>query len=673
MQGGDEERTDNTASQPTAPQSTAPDSKQQLYGPDGYSTGEDTAESTDTETHTYQRTAKDDERVRRLIERVARIAQDSTAPTDSTAHDSTASTDSTAYDSTAPTDTNAPTESNRRYTRRQRVQSLAGVESSASGIASANFAASDSQQIKIPKSIKQALKSPQAAEWRVSIDKEIQKLRKLGCWNTEPTDPSDVEEGATIVDSQMIFQISKTKDGRGKTFKSRLVGRGDKQVEGIDFDKIFSPVMRKKSLRTLISLALHLDLQAKQADIQTAFPHAEYDRLAYIRLPRGLYPQEGNALHRLFKAIYGTKQANRLWYEEISGFLVREGTKFKQLKSDPCIFVLSHSIHGWLLVGVYVDDFPYFGKPSALRWFEDKLAASFNLSHFGPLEWFLGLKIEYLLDESLCKLSQPNFITEIVRRAGLDNCKPRETPLTPGFKFEVCDCNGIDASKSRLYSSLVMACIYLSDNTRPDITYAVNSLSRFLSKPCECRWKALKHCLRYLSGSRDTGITIRAFNGKIVIFTDASWAEDPTTSRSTTGWISFMGGPVSWNSTLQRSAAKSTMEAEYMALADATCEAYYLSQLVSEILPDMKATPVVIYEDNQPCIRLAESQTIHKKAKHIRLRYHIVRDAVNANDITVIWMPSSKMVADLLTKAPSKNVFKCLFQKLMGQEPLTLD
>ena len=87
----------------------------------------------------------------------------------------------------------------------------------------------------------------------------------------------------------------------------------------------------------------------------------------------------------------------------------------------------------------------------------------------------------------------------------------------------------------------------------------------------------------------------------------------------------------------------------------------------------MNATPVVLYEDNQPCIRLAESQTIHKKAKHIRLRYHIVRDAVNARDITVIWIPSNKMVADLLTKAPSKNIFQSLYKKLMGQEPLTLD
>lgn len=666
VQGGDEDNTAPDAQpQSTAPQSTATDSKQQLYGPDGYSTGDDTTESSDTETHTYHRTAKDDGRVRRLIESVARIAQD-----DST-YDSTAPTDSTAHDSTAPTDFTAPTDSTRRYPRRERVQSLVGVESTASGIASANIATS-AQQIKIPKTIRQARQSPQAAEWTTSINKEVQKLCQLNCWDPRPTSIQDVEDGATIVDTQIIFQLSKSKDGTSKKFKARLVGRGDKQVEGIDFDKVFSPVMRKKSFRVLISLALHLGLQAKQADIQTAFPHAQYDRLAYIRLPKGLLPHEGKAVHRLYKAIYGTKQANRLWHEKITGFLVSEGIEFKQLKSDPCIFVLNHHSHGWLLVGVYVDDFPYFGKPSAQKWFEDKLAASFKISHFGPLEWFLGLKIEYNLAEIFCKLSQPDFITEILKRAGLEDCKPRETPLTPGFKFEVCDCDGIDASKSRLYSSLVMACIYLSDNSCPGITYAVNSLSRFLAKPCECRWKALKHLLRFLSGSRDTGIIIRAFNGKIVIFADASWAEDPTTSRSTTGWISFMGGPVSWNSTLQRSAAKSTMEAEYMALADATCEAYYLSQLVSEILPDVESTPVVIYEDNQPCIRLAESQTIHKKAKHIRLRYHIVRDAVNSRDITVIWTPSSKMVADLLTKAPSKNIFKCLLPKLVGDEPLTL-
>jgi hypothetical protein len=176
-----------------------------------------------------------------------------------------------------------------------------------------------------------------------------------------------------------------------------------------------------------------------------------------------------------------------------------------------------------------------------------------------------------------------------------------------------------------------------------------------------------------LKGTPDDGICIRAFDGNVIIFVDASWGEDILTGRSTTGYVCFMGGPVAWNSTLQRSSARSTMEAEYMALADAVAEAYYLMQFIGELFPKRKVSPAIIYEDNQPCIKLAESHTIHKKAKHIRLRYHFIRDAVNAKDILLIWIPSSKMVADLLTKAPSMTIFKNLQGRLMGHIAISLD
>ena len=150
-------------------------------------------------------------------------------------------------------------------------------------------------------------------------------------------------------------------------------------------------------------------------------------------------------------------------------------------------------------------------------------------------------------------------------------------------------------------------------------------------------------------------------------YSDADWAAQVNDRRSTSGYVFFLGGgPVSWQSKTQKSVALSTAEAEYMALSDASKECIHLKALLSS-LGHTQDKPVIIYEDNQAAQKIAENPVLHDRTKHIDIRYHFVRELVEDLKISVVYIQTKEMVADLLTKAVSKATFDHLVGALFGR------
>jgi hypothetical protein len=191
--------------------------------------------------------------------------------------------------------------------------------------------------------------------------------------------------------------------------------------------------------------------------------------------------------------------------------------------------------------------------------------------------------------------------------------------------------------------------------TRPDMSYAVGQLSRYASNPDKSHEAALVQCLRYRRGTVDYRLT---YSGKgrvedvptLVGFSDADWAGDVDTRRSTTGYLfQQSGGAVSWQSKRQRTTAQSTVEAEYMAAASATKEAAWLRALLIGIGCAPPA-PIVLRVDNEGAIKLAENPRHHDLTKHIAVRYHLIRDHVAAGLIVIAHVVTHMQAADVLTK-----------------------
>ncbi|XP_022149023.1 uncharacterized protein LOC111017543 [Momordica charantia] len=217
--------------------------------------------------------------------------------------------------------------------------------------------------------------------------------------------------------------------------------------------------------------------------------------------------------------------------------------------------------------------------------------------------------------------------------------------MDPHLKLQLSDVDLLpDAS---IYRRLIGCLLYLIIS-RPDISFAVNKLSQFVSRPCKIHLAAVYHLLRYLFLPVSSSFQLRAF-------ADSDWASCLDSRRSTTGFCVFLGDAlVSWKSKKQATISRSSAEAEYRALAVATCELLWLSSLLS----DLQAPPALLFCDNEVAVHIASNPIFHERTKHIELDCHFVRDKIVDGFLKLLPIRTHSQLADPFTKAlPAPTLF----------------
>lgn len=492
-----------------------------------------------------------------------------------------------------------------------------------------------------PQSLQEALNSDKADEWKKAMEAEYQSLIQNNTWTTV-----NLPEGKSVIPCRWVFKTKLDVNGSVTRYKARLVIKGYKQVKGIDYNEVYAPVVRYTSIRYLIGLAAKYRLKIHQMDAVTAFLQGEIDEELYMSLPPGY--EDENKVCRLNKSIYGLKQASRQWNKKLNSALLQIGMTRSNI--DPCVYYRILNENDMLFIAVYVDDILYFyNKEETSDMIKEKLKEKFNMKDLGKAKHCIGFKISQ--DEDEISIDQSIYIKLILTRFGMDKCKPMWTPADPNVKLKKAEGQQ-EILKNIPYQEIIGCLLYLSQGTRPDITYIVNSLSRYNSQPTSEHWAALKRVLRYLKATMDMKLVYkRNVDERISGYCDSDWANDTEDRRSCTGYIFlFQGAAISWNSKKQQTIALSTSEAEYMALASAIQEALWLKQLADEFQPEFKGTPLTLYCDNQSAISLSGNAVYHARSKHIDVRYHFVREKIAAKEILVQYRCTGEMVADILTK-----------------------
>ncbi|CAK9804031.1 Retrovirus-related Pol polyprotein from transposon TNT 1-94 [Anthophora plagiata] len=284
------------------------------------------------------------------------------------------------------------------------------------------------------------------------------------------------------------------------------------------------------------------------------------------------------------------------------------------------------------------------------------------MNDLGKVTNILGISVERRGDTGPIKLSQHKYIKESLEKFGMENCKPVGTPLIPNETLNAVSTDMEDMTNVP-YRELVGTLIYLSNATRPDVAHAANVLSQFNENPSNYHWKAAKHVLRYLKGTINHSIKYSAQNKPLEVYVDSDWAADENGRRSRTGYITMLaGGPISWESRKQKSVALSTMEAEYMALSEATKEAIYLKRLLANMnFNNLVCDKTSIFCDNQSAIHLSKDNVYHRRSKHIDIRYHYTREMRENGEIDTQYISTNEMIADMLTKSlPKVKLEKCV-------------
>ncbi|KAG2758626.1 hypothetical protein Pcac1_g29253 [Phytophthora cactorum] len=251
---------------------------------------------------------------------------------------------------------------------------------------------------------------------------------------------------------------------------------------------------------------------------------------------------------------------------------------------------------------------------------------------------------------------QTKFANDILEKFNMEKSNPVKTPQDPGLKLTKAMCEGgckHDETMANVpYRNAVGCLMYLMVGTRPDLAAAVGVLSQFAADPCPTHWQALKRVFRYIQGTKTHGIEFQgSCEDGLQGYSDADWAGDIESRRSTSGYAFMMnGGCISWRSKKQRTVALSSTEAEYMALSEATQEAVWLKVFLCELGEMANDEAVKIYEDNQGSIALAKNPEFHKRTKHIDIRYHFVREKVEDGQVVLQYVSTTDMLADIMTK-----------------------
>ena len=288
-------------------------------------------------------------------------------------------------------------------------------------------------------------------------------------------------------------------------------------------------------------------------DVHNAFLHGDLEEEIYMQLPPGFKTDKPNQVRRLRKSLYGLKQAPRCWFAKLSKALLAFG--FSQSREDYSLYTyVDNNKNICLNILVYVDDFIITGNDlSTVQKFKTYLHKCFKMKDSGKLKYFLGLEIAHGPEGIF--VSQRKYTMDIVTECGLLGAKPSSTPTELNHKLVPADKTNShtllpDPSK---YRCLVGRLIYLTF-TRPDLNYIIHILSQFMQKPLEAHWLAALCVVRYLKGTPDQGIMLKAAcNMQITAYCDAHWSACPTTRRSLSAYVIFLGDSlVSWRTIKQR-------------------------------------------------------------------------------------------------------------------------
>lgn len=242
-------------------------------------------------------------------------------------------------------------------------------------------------------------------------------------------------------------------------------------------------------------------------------------------------------------------------------------------------------------------------------------------------------------------------VTDILQKFKMDMCNPAKTLVEVGTKLCKLTNKGEDPLVDPTYFKQIVGSLRYLTCIRPDISYGVGLISRFMESPNQSRMQVAKRILRYLKGTQNFGLFYSSTdNCALVGYSDSDWAGDLDDRKSTTGSCFTLGSAAcSWLSNKQSTVAISTCEAEYIAAASSACQAIWLTALWSQMHTPPKGT-LRIFVDNKSAINLAKNPVAHGRSKHIDIKFHFLRELVEQKKVELVFCKSEDQVADILTK-----------------------
>nr|GEU87892.1 retrovirus-related Pol polyprotein from transposon TNT 1-94 [Tanacetum cinerariifolium] len=405
-----------------------------------------------------------------------------------------------------------------------------------------------------PKTYKEALTQ---SYWIEAMQEELNKFERLEVWELVPR-PNKV----MVFTLRWIYKVKLDELGGILKNKARLVARGYRQEEGIEFEESFAPVARLEAIRIFLAYAAHKNMVVYQMDVKTTFLNGNLREEVYVSQPDGFVDQDNpNHVYKLKKALYGLKQVSRAWYDMLSSFLLSHD--FSKGSLDPTLFIRRNG-NDLLLVQIYVDNIIFAASTLELcDLFANLMCSKFKMSMIEKISFFLGLQISQ--SPRGIFVNQSKYALESLKKYSFKFCDLVDTSMVEKSKLkEDREGKAVDPSH---YCGMIGTLLYLT-TSRPDLQFLICMCARYQARPTEKHVHAVKRIFRYLRGIVNRGLWYpKDSSVALIAFADADHAGCQDTRRSTSSSVQFLGERlISWSSKRQKSAAIFSTKAEYIAL-----------------------------------------------------------------------------------------------------------
>jgi hypothetical protein len=526
----------------------------------------------------------------------------------------------------------------------------------------------------VPSSFAEAFDISRRHLWMPAMENEIERWDNRGVVTAVPR-----PKGIKTIKGKWVFDLKVDGDGNLLRRRARGVVKGFTQKFGEHWWDSFAAVVRYESIRMLFALIASKGLEMWLIDFVGAYLNSKPQGDNYMEIPEGFekhyaIPNVDTVL-MMNLTIYGTMDGANNWFHELDGTFTK--LNYRQSRADPCIRIQWTKDGGYSITATYTDDVTgASSNVDVMKAAKSELAKAYEITDLGRPNKVLGMTIFHHKSGNI-SIHQRQLILKIINVFGMENANPKYTPLPPNINLNDTQPMPIPVSDAEFmqdkdYRKATGMLNYISNGTRPDISFTVNTLMRFNNDPRPFHWNLVKHCIAYLKATSTLAITYkRNVDIKPYGFSDASYADDPDSRKSTAGYV-FMssGGPVSWKSMTQRRVSTSTGEAEYVSASESGKQARWMYSWYTEIDQSFDL-PIIIYCDNDAAVTATRNTGGHGKLKHVDVKIHWIREAVKLGFIHVAPISSAENIADIFTKSLSRPRLEYLIKKL-GMEFLDL-
>ena len=486
------------------------------------------------------------------------------------------------------------------------------------------------RDIPTPTDFNDAAHGPHSVFWRPAIQKEIDSLFHYRVWRLERLPP-----GALVLPCKMVFKVKP--DGNDppgiSKFKSRYCGKGFYQKKGKHYVCAHAPVAAAVTNRLVIVIATEFNWPLHGMDVRNAYLNAPLhpDIVLFVKPPPTVFVPPGYGL-RLLKALYGTMQGGNRWAVHKHNMLVKIG--YTRNPSEPSLYH-RHDDHGIVIMSIVVDDFEITGwPPSAVTHAKRQLSSIWDMTDLGPLRFFTNIEIKRDMRTCTTTLKQTGYIENMLARYGLKDSYAKYTPCTTSiYNQRLLDpVSPFSPMFDNDYGSQVGTLGYLR-RTRPDLCVSLGVSAQFtkLGRHGPSHYRALRNIMRYCGHSKHYGLFYASSHKKFHDpwdmrgHADSDWASWKGSRRSRSGWLIYLNGMlIEFGSRLQSAVALSSAEAEYMALAQIIKIMLWIVRMIESIPGQFVRRPIPIFEDNKPCINLADCHAASKFTRHIGIAHHFL-------------------------------------------------